>query len=315
MIYTVNGVIEKEELGLCLSHEHLAWDSRYATFNYFYKTYDQHYTEAAFQKILPLFNRLYELGCRAIVEASPPRGGQNLLLMKKLSDATGIHMIASTGLPFTRSVYEVHKTFNPDELVSLWVRDFKEGLDIIGDVVIKPNQIKVLLGDDCGPGVLEPTDEKILRAAIRASKQTGLPVHCHLLEAETAQVAFKIIEDEHANYDRFLWAHIAHEDEPNLEVIHYAMKKGIWLGLDQIRPENYKRYFMVLNELIQNNYTHKILLSQDYDFLEEINEKGLMNPCTSILTDFMSYCEQRGVSKTVINKILTKNPANFFNLN
>lgn len=42
---------------------------------------------------------MHALGCETIVEASPPLGGQNLMLMQKLSKASGVNIIVNTGLP------------------------------------------------------------------------------------------------------------------------------------------------------------------------------------------------------------------------
>jgi len=314
MIHTVNGLIKKEDLGLCFSHEHIVWDEKYATLMYFDRNYDEVYTNDLFNKILPLLKNLYRLGCRAIVEASPPIGGQNLKLMQKLTLASGIHIIPNTGMMFTSKVYEVHPNFSINELVERWVRDYREGLDQIDGITIKPGQIKVLLGDEGGPGFFSMIDQKILRASIRASKITKLPIHCHIMEAKTAAIAFKVLEEEEANYNRFLWAHIGHDEVPDLEVIDYAIKKEMWLGLDQIRPGNYEKYFKLLQELMSRNYSHKILLSQDYEFLEEVNLDGDKHLCSSLITDFIPYCVKRGISASIILDILTINPASFFDV-
>lgn len=70
------------------------------------------------------------------------------MLMQKLSKESGIKIIANTGLPFPKEVYEIHKAFDENELAEQWIKDYKNGLDTINGVVIKPGQIKILLGQD-----------------------------------------------------------------------------------------------------------------------------------------------------------------------
>jgi len=231
MIHTVTGPINKEELGVTLSHEHISWDSTDTYTLYFDKVYDEEKLEDKYSKTLPVFNRLYELGCKAIVETSPPWGGQNVKLLQKLSQASGIKVIPNTGRVFTpehtKYAYEIHKESYEKDLAKRWIEDFDNGLDTINNVVIRPGYIKLLIGDD-NDDKLSEIDRKILQAAIITSKATGLPIHCHLLEAKTAEDALSIVEKEKLDFTKFLWAHASHEG--NFDVIDKAFSKGAWIG-------------------------------------------------------------------------------------
>lgn len=311
MINTVTGPIKKEELEVTLSHEHLAWDYRAPWLLYHYKIYNDEDIKKLFNKLLPVFTSLYHSGCRTIAEASPPRGGQNLKLMKMLSIESGIQIIPNTGMPFKRYVYEIHKSFNEEELAQRWIKDFEDGLDRLDSVVIRPGQIKLLLGDD-EDVYLSKIDKKILKAAVIASKATGMPVHCHLMRSNSFLEAIDVLEEENFNLSKFLWAHAG--NEANMDVIDLAYSKGIWLGFDQIRREDYSKYYSLIKKAIQRGYTDKILLSQDYDFYEEATEAGGTESCVSFFTDFLPFCEERGLSSDVILGILKRNTANFFDI-
>lgn len=309
MIYTVTGPIEKHELGVTLSHEHLAWDYIDSWILYFNKIYDEEKTEYLYNKLLPVFEKLYQLGCRTISEVSPPRGGQNLMLMQRISEKSGIKIIPNTGLPFKRYVYEIHKKFDERELAERWIQDFRNGLDTINDVVIRPGQIKLLLGDE-GEGSLTKIDVKILKAAIIASKATGMPIHCHIFEAQKVEEAIDLLEQENFDCSKFLWAHV--EEEGNFKVIERAFSKGIWLGFDQIRPENYSKSCAMIKEALKRGYKDRIILSQDYDFYEEVSKSENNLSYASFFTDFMEYCKENGPSPDIIMDIITKNPSEFF---
>lgn len=308
MIYTVNGPIKKGELGVTLSHEHLAWDSSDVERLYFEKKYDEEKVEHWYNQLLPVFNKLYKLGCRTIFEASPPRGGQNLRLMQKLSQASGIKLIANTGLALTKYVHEIHKEAYEKELAQRWVDDFEKGLDTINRIVIRPSHIKIFLSN----GKLPTVEKKILKAAVMASKATDLPIHCHIIEAKIANEAIDLLEKESFDFSKFLWAHAGYE--ANFEVLEKAIFKGMWLGFDMIKWGNHEKYCSLIKEAIKRGYKDRIILSQDYDFYEEVLRSRDHHPCASIFTDFIPYCEENGLSQEVIKQFLTENPANFFDI-
>lgn len=308
MIYTVTGPVRKEELGVTLSHEHIAWDSQADERLYFDRVYDEEKIEQLYGKLLPVFKTLYRQGCKAVAETSPPEGGQNLKLMQKLSKASGVKIIPNTGLFFSKNVYRIHKDNYEKELAARWIDDFENGLDTIDGVVIKPSHIKIFISR----GELPEVEQKILGAAATASKATGLPVHCHINEALTANGVFDFLESIKYDYSKFLWAHASYEG--NEETIRRAADMGMWLGFDNVRPSNHALYCDLIKKAMENRYHNRILLSQDYDFYEQLTEKGDAHPCASIFTDFIPYCEEHGLSRESILGMMTSNPAEFYNI-
>ncbi|HYF74945.1 MAG TPA: hypothetical protein VD757_00040, partial [Candidatus Nitrosocosmicus sp.] len=232
MIYTATGPIRKEELGVTLSHEHIAWDSQADERVYFDRLYDEEKINRLYDKLLPVFQKLYQVGCRAVAEASPPEGEQNVKLMQRLSKATGVRIIPNTGLFFSKNVYRIHRENYEKQLASRWIEDFEKGLDIIEDVVIRPSHIKIFVSR----GKLPEVERKILEAAVVASKTTSIPVHCHIIEASSVNEVFDFLESINCDFSKFLWAHASYE--VNEETIRRAADMGMWLGFDTIRAEN-----------------------------------------------------------------------------
>ncbi len=309
MIYTVNGTIKKEELGLTLSHEHTTWDSSQAVALYSEKHYDEEIVRTYTDTLLPVFARLAEAGCRALVEASPPEAGQNVRLLKTLSTASDVHIIANTGAFFGEGAYPSFKDETIDAIAARWTGDFEHGLDTLDGVVIRPGYLKIALNDK---GEIEPLREKLLRAAVRTSNTTGLPIQCHILRAETAVRALAILREEQCELSKFLWAHTCREAD--IDVIQQLASQGIWLGIDCIRREEYAKYPALIKQIITLGYQDQMLLSQDYDFFAEITRLGSEHPCASIFTDFVPYCEENGLDRDVLLSILTDNPGNFFDI-
>lgn len=308
MIYTVTGPIGKKELGVTLSHEHIAWDEQPDERLYLDRVYDEDKIKQLYDKLLPVFEKLYKEGCRAVAETSTPEGGQNLKLLQKLSKASGVRIIPNTGLVFSKNVYRIHRENYEKQLAARWIEDFRNGLDKIDDVVIKPSHIKIFIDR----GRLSQVDRKVLEAAVMASQAVNLPVHCHIIEAATANEAFEFLESINCIFPRFLWAHAGFEG--NEETIKRAAEMGMWLGFDNIRPVNYSRYCQLIKNAVRDGYSDKLLLSQDYDFHEEIREKGDAHPCAGIFTDFFPFCEEKGLSRGSLLEMMAVNPAEFYDI-
>lgn len=310
MIYTVRGPIHKSELGVTLGHEHLKWEYEECRANsmYFDKTYSEEDIQSDLKSIMPIILDIKDRGGRAIVEASPPIGGQNVRLLKELSEQADIHIIACTGWNMTKQLYDVFPNQFEEQLAARWIKDFQEGLDTIDGMVIRPGHIKLLLDR----GVLSKADKAMLIAAVRASKETGLPIHCHILEAKMVLEVIQVLDAEKADYHKFLWAHT--DKEAHKETIKLAAEKGMWLGMDTVRKGTSPERFELLRYVMSLGYGHKVLLSQDYDFYEEATQSIEDHPCTVIFDEFIPYCSAHGMEKQGIIRMMTENPANFYDV-
>ena len=310
MIQTLRGPIQANTLGKTLGHEHFKWDENdsYAQQMYFEKIYDQDDLEKTYKNVFPVVQALKASGCDAIVEASPPIGGQNLKLLADLSNQLDIHIIPSTGLNILKSLYPMLKDHFIEQLSNQWIRDYKEGMDVQNSMVIRPGYIKLLM--EKGP--LQPVDRDSLIAAIITSKKTGLPIHCHIIEAEHVPPILHIIEREGLDPHKFLWAHA--DKEGNKDMIEHAYNRGIWIGFDIIRKDQHEEKIDLLKWALSKGFGKYILLSQDYDFHEEYTKHGPDHPCCSFFDTFIPKCLEADIEESIIYKTITANPACFYNI-
>ncbi len=308
MIYTVNGPIYKDQMKATLCHEHFKWevDENYANQLYFDRKYNDSKTDETFHVLLPVLKKLHASGCRSIVEASPPIGGQNIKLLRKLSIASGINIIPCTGHHLPNYVYRVHGERYVEQLAAQWIKDFEYGMDTMDGITIKPGHIKLLLAR----GKLSDVDSALLRAAIIANKAVGIPIHCHILEAALAEEVMDLLEVEGANFEKFLWSHAL--NERNDDVIRRALNLGMWLGLDLIKAKAYEENLNFIKAAIHGGFEDRILLSQDYDFYDEIVTHGGKHPCASFFTDFIPYCIDQGIAPEILDRMICKNPGEFY---
>lgn len=310
MIYTVRGPIDKIQMGRTLAHEHFNWisDEDFACRMYFDKKYDESYNQKLFSKILPILSELSASGCQTIVEASPPLGGQNLKLLYDLSHKTNVHIIPCTGMNITKYALQIFQENYVGQLAKKWIQDFEEGLDVIADVCIKPGYIKLLLDR----GGLNAVDEAMLKAAAIASNATGMPIHCHVLEAEHMLKVMSILEEMKVPPQKFVWAHADHES--HLETILKVVKQGYWVGFDNIREGTYEAHKQLIEHALTNNYSHQVILSEDYDFYEESEKENGIERYCAFFNEFIPYCIKSGIPQKMIEGIIIDNPARFYDI-
>ena len=310
MIYTVKGPIQKEQLGLTLGHEHFKWENNeeYANQMYFYKKYNDEDIQTSHEMILPVLKELHGLSCRAVVETSPPIGGQNVKLLKRLSIDSDIHIIPCTGHNVPSHIHDMFEETFVSQVSKKWISDFEEGLDTVDGTVIRPGYIKLLLEK----GDLTQHDQALLKAAVITNKKTGIPIHCHILEYKMVYEVVELLERENADLSKFLWAHA--DQDGHQETIQFAYDKGMWIGFDMIQVGTYDQKIEYIKQAIKDGHQDRILLSQDYEIHAELVKNGENHNCTSFFKSFMPFCEERGLSKDVLIHMMTKNPAEFYDV-
>lgn len=122
-----------------------------------------------FQKALPHLKELKSLGCETLVDCTPNYIGRDPELLRRLSKATGLHIITNTGLygaADDKYVPRFAYTESADELAARWVQESEDGIPPAG---IRPGFMKI--GVDSGP--LSVIDAKLVTAAAR----THAPPH------------------------------------------------------------------------------------------------------------------------------------------
>jgi phosphotriesterase-related protein len=308
MIYTVKGTIEKTQMGKTLAHEHINWitDEDFAGRMYFDKRYDESYNDKIFNNVIPILNKLYSLGCKTIVEASPPLGGQNLRLLYDLSCKSNVNIIPSTGMNITKYSYHIFKENFEVQLANKWIQDFQEGLDVIDNICIKPGFIKLLIDR----GQVNIVDKAMLKAASIACKATGMPIHCHVMEAEHIHEVIAILEEMEVPPHKFVWAHADYES--HLETILKVVTKGYWVGFDTIREGTYEARKQLISHAIDNDYIHHVILSEDNDFYEESNKIDGIERYCSFFNTFIPFCIENGIPQELMDSIIIDNPAQFY---
>ena len=169
-VMTVRGAVSPALLGPFLPHEHVM--SSFGATEEQAAAYDR---ESVYRAVSPYLTKVYGLGCRTIADCTAAYFGRDPILLKQLSEKTGLHLLTNTGYygaANDRYVPQHAYEESPEQLADRWIGEWRDG---IGETEIRPGFLKI--GVDKGP--LSDIDAKIVRAAAIAHLETGLTVAVH----------------------------------------------------------------------------------------------------------------------------------------
>ncbi|WP_432663958.1 hypothetical protein R9X47_25705 [Wukongibacter baidiensis] len=297
MIQTVKGIIDANEIGVTLMHEHIICDSIGA--DYIDNTkYD---VEEIVKTMILYLKKLKEAGCDTLVDSTPPGEGRSAKILKECSIQSGLNIITNTGSFYGNGVSKDIRENDIEEIVQIWEKEYIEGID---GTKIKPGFIKIALDD----GRISLLQEKILRAACRTSLKTNLSIQCHAILSETVSQATSILKEEGVEFSKFIWAHA--DSECNIPKMVELGKQEMWIEIDSIGSMAYEKHIDILKVLIEKGIIDRLLISQDTGWYNIGEEKGgNIRPYHKILTEFIPICYKKGLKKEEIHTIMVSNPA------
>jgi len=309
-IQTVLGSISPKDLGITLMHEHLQYDALS-----FARNPDCRLDEA---DVIDDALDLKRAGGSALVEMTCIGLGtlRDIKSLKRISEKTGLHVIASTGfykeheLDTTSAPFKNFpvKAFPPivyektiDELADIITKEILEGRE---GTIIKAGIIKG------GTSLNQVTnaEEKTLRAEARAYLETGASISTHTSLGTMGLKQLDIYEDEGVDLTRVIIGHC--DLKPDLTYHEAIAKRGAYIGYDTVGKEKYqpdgKRVELVVN-MVKRGYTNQILLSTDRDRKSQLKKYGGIG-YSYLLESFVPRLKKARIDENDIHTILVENP-------
>jgi phosphotriesterase-related protein len=305
IIMTVNGPVSSEKTGNWLTHEHILVDFIGADSI----SNDRWNKSAVIEKAFPHLEQVKILGAQTFAECTPAFLGRDPLLLKSLSDSTGLNIITNTGLYGARNNkfipgYAFQET--AEQLAKRWIVEWEEGIDCTG---IKPGFIKI--GVDNGP--LSEMHKKLITAAAIAHLHTGLVIASHTGPAVPAFEQIELLKKEGVSPEAFIWVHA--QSEKDLANHIKAAKSGAWISLDGLGDNNLQDYLAMINNLKDNNLLSRILLSHDAGWYDPGKENGgEYRGYTTLFEKLIPLLRSENYSEKEINQLLVINPAQAFTI-
>ena len=270
MVNTVLGPIDATKLGFTLSHEHVcaaspgvwqAWPELFGG-------------RAQFVKIaVDQLKRAQDEGVDSIVDVTTVDLGRDIRLLEEVSRKSGMQIVACTGHWLDASRTMAARTV--EELADFFTREIERGIEGTG---IKAGIIKVANGN-----TIEPFGEKVLRAAARVSKATGIPITTHSPgAARIGEKQAEIFESEGLAPSRVC---IGHTDNSPADYQMGLVKRGYFLGMDQLprggpAPPGtplqqagaltWDQRYMQIKALVDAGFANRIMLGNDHSIAMSI---------------------------------------------
>ncbi len=302
---TVKGPVPVGKMGISLIHEHILVDFIGAD-SINSNRWDK---LKVVEKSLPHLKKIKVLGCQTFVDCTPAFLGRDPLLLKSLSDSSGLNIITNTGY------YGAHNNkFIPgyafpetaEQLASRWITEWKEGIEATG---IKPGFIKI--GVDTGS--LSEMHRKLITAAAITHLKTGLVIASHTGPAIPALEQIVILQKEGVSPEAFIWVHAQVEKNPDYHI--KAARSGAWISFDGINNDNIQDYIRLIKNMKENNLLNKVLLSHDAGWYDPEKVNGGEYRGYSVLFEkLIPLLREENFSKAEINQLLVVNPGRAFEI-
>jgi phosphotriesterase-related protein len=298
-VRTVLGDVEPSALGPTYCHEHLITRPA-ARLGDDLRLDDEDRTAAELE-------RFRAAGGSAIVDATTPEFGRDPSALRRLAERTGVHVVASTGHvseEYWRGVIDLESR-SEDELVAEYVSELTHGIE---DESIRAGVVKAGTSSD-GPTV---TEEKLLRAAATAQRETGAPITTHTTAGTGALEQIEVLAAAGADLTHVCIGHIDRRLDWNL---HLELgRRGVFLGYDCISKEQYApdeeraRFIVRLDE---EGHARQLCLSGDLARRSYLEAWGGAPGYRYILERFLPQLRDAGLDDDVVRALVVDNPARF----
>ena len=298
-VETVLGPAAIETLGPTLMHEHLLVDFIGAD----RVSRDRYDRDEVVTRMLPFLEQARAEGCRTIVECTPAFIGRDPLLLKRLSEASGIALLTNTGY-----YGAANDKFVPahaydetaEQLAARWIREAKEGIE---DTGIKPAFMKI--GVDAGR--LSPIDEKLVRAAALTHKATGLVIGSHTGDGVAALAQLDVLRALGVAASSFIWIHAQNEKDRAVHVA--AAERGAWVEFDGLSEKSFDEHVQLVLHLRERGHLARTLVSHDAGWYH-VGEPngGEVRPFTLLFKRLLPALRKAGLTAAEKRQLIVDNP-------
>lgn len=291
-IWTVKGVIDKEDLKRTCIHEHLYIDLSYVKGD----------DDTNLNDTESIIDELKNSSMDSIVEVTNIGMGRNIEMLNYIGEKTGINIIPSTGFYkepfFPKEIYEM----DYKAIGEIMIKEIIKGIDstnirahVIGEVGTSKDEIK-------------PMELEVLKASIYAHLETGHPIFTHTSLGTMALEQLDLFKEYKVNMSKVLIGHLDLKCDQDYHL--RIADSGCYLGFDTIGKTNYEKdetRIEHIKYLIERGHLDQIVLSQDMTRKSHLKKYGGIG-YNYIIEVFIPKALSYGITKEQINQMLIENP-------
>lgn len=304
-VMTVTGLIDASNMRNTLPHEHILVDFIGAA-EINPPRWDR---DEVIAKVTPFLQDAKQAGCHTLIDCTPNFLGRDVVLLKRLSEITGLFIVTNTGYyggSDNKFLPENTFTETAEQLSARWVKEYRDGIE---GTPIRPGFMKISVN----PAHLSDVSLKLIHAAALTHLKTGLTIASHTGPSLPAFEQLEVLKSKRVDPGAFIWVHAQNETD-GLQYVK-AVREGAWVSLDGLKEENVQEYIQKLTHLKSEKCLHKILLSHDAGWYDPGKpDGGEFRGYTVLFQKLIPAMEQEGFLESEILQLLRHNPANAFSI-
>lgn len=307
-VNTVSGPVDTADLGFTLMHEHIIVESPGVRENF--PIFDR---DAEIESAVAKLKDAMAGGVKTLVDLTPG-DWRDIPFVKEVVTRSAMQVIVATGI-----YWEVPHHFRSttgrsiDYIADLFVRDIRDG---IGDTGVRAGIIKCATDE---PGVT-PDVERILRAAAKAHRATGVPISTHTHAA--SEVGLKqqdVFESEGVDLSRVVIGHSG--DTEDTAYLRKICDRGSFIGMDRFGIDIFlptDERVATIAKMCELGYAKQMVLSHDaacyFGWVEPALRQQLVPNWhfRHIPDDVIPALRDAGVTDDLILAMTTDNPRRIF---
>lgn len=301
MIQTVLGPIEASELGTTMAHEHLAVDLGGVRGDA-----DSSFTDSAL--VRSEMGRLRAAGVRSVVEVSCIDMGRDVAALARISRASGLNVVCSTGFYLEKYHPAWLKDAPVARIEAVFLKEFREGIDGTG---IKPGVIGEVAGEKTR---ITDSEAKVMVAAAHVAAEVGCAVTTHCQLGCMALEQAKLLLDSGMEPGRVILGHLDLADD--LDYYRRVLSRGVNIGFDTCGKVAYladEQRAKNLAALAAEGYAGQIVLSTDVSRQSYMHAKGGFG-YTAAMDRVLPMARELGLAENDIHTMLVDNPARILDI-
>lgn len=317
-IRTVTGDIQPDALGYCQCHEHLLLAKGKSC------TIDPSLCMDDEEKSTEELIAFKTAGGRAIVDAQPVGCGRIADGLQRISEASGVHIVASTGFHKLLFYAPEHFVFQApvESLASLFAEELTLGMyidNVNGEADFTtrgPAKAGIIKTASDGRDITSEEDvlpvyRKLFTAAAMAAVQTGAPVLTHLEMGRGAESQYRVLTENGVAPDQILMSHLDRVvDRTDPARYLRVAESGVYLQFDTIGRFKYHSdadEAWLISMLCDHGYEDRILIGLDTTN-KRLKAYGGEIGLSYILESFRNTLAAYGVDESLFNRFTLENP-------
>ena len=256
---------------------------------------------------MPHLHRVRELGANALVECSPAYLGRDPILLKRLSEASRLHLVTNTGYygaADDKSLPPHAFTETADQLAARWTRECQEGIE---DTGVRPGFIKI----DVDPGRLSDVDGKLVKAAARTHLATGLAIAAHATDRASAMEELSILREEGVDGSAFIWVHGHAESDTDFHI--RAAGQKAWVEFDSVHLDTIHSHEKLVAAMRKHGRLGRVLISHNAGWYSVGRPHGGdFRSYDNLFTQFLPALKKAGLRESEIRQLTVDNSREAF---